>query len=427
MAAPDLPTVLMLGVAIGALFTLALLRVGPTVGSARVTRWLAIGNAAFTLMLGVGLQLEALPLRVGHGAIWSLLLTASAMHLFALQELAGSGDGRPSRWHAGFAAALAALAASLWAYPETQAGSVVAAAAVLVFQAGATRVALSLRGDSLRPARSTLSVAFGLGMLLAVKQLADRWAELATGAPTASSTALVHFGTILMFCATNIGFMLLLYLRLAERMIRIAQTDELTGTLNRRGFNEHVRRLRAGRGSRPSGALVMIDIDRFKAVNDDHGHAVGDEVLCWFAATLRQFLRRDDLLVRMGGEEFCLLLPGVTDLQAEQVAERIRMEFSAHCVAPTAAGALRITASFGLAGFGPGDALLEARLEQADQALYAAKRSGRNRVVRWTPDESQYDALAEPRQRYDAMAESRHRYGAVSEPRLPARHPPYRV
>jgi diguanylate cyclase (GGDEF)-like protein len=391
MDALDAATVLMLGVAIAALFTLALLRVSPTIGSARVTRWLALGNVAFTVMLGVGMHVEQMSFRIGHGALWSLLVTASAMHLFALRELAETDDGRPSRWHAAFAVSLVALAASLWTTAGPQAGAIVAAAAVLLFQAQATRVALQLQDDHLRLARSTLSVAFGLGTLLALKHLADRLVASAEGAWivegvwTASDTSAANFGAILTFCATNIGFMLLLYLRLAERVNRIAQTDELTGTLNRRGFTEQLKRLGARRGERTSGALVMIDIDRFKAINDTHGHAVGDEVLRWFAGTLRRFLRRDDLLVRMGGEEFCLLLPGVSDAQALRIAERIRQEFAAHCVASTTAGALRVTASFGLAAFGPGDAKLETRLMQADEALYAAKRGGRNRVVRWAP------------------------------------------
>ena len=190
---------------------------------------------------------------------------------------------------------------------------------------------------------------------------------------------------ILPFCATHVGFLLHMDLQAAEQVGLLAQTDELTGALNRRGFGERLDRMRSG-GTVPGGALVLIDIDRFKTVDDTHGHAVGDEVLRWFATTLRRFMRHDDLLMRRGGEAFCLLLPGLDAAQGMRVAERIREEFEAHCTAPTSAGPLRITASFGLAAYGPdGDARPDARPRQADEAPYAAKRAGRNRVVRWTP------------------------------------------
>ena len=196
-------------------------------------------------------------------------------------------------------------------------------------------------------------------------------------------TAFTYFGAVLLFCTINAGFLVLMYLQLAQRVAGLAQTDELTGVLNRRGFFERVARMRP---PARQGALVLMDIDRFKSVNDTHGHAVGDEVLRWFARTVRTFMRRDDLLVRMGGEEFCLLLPGFDERAAHGIAERIRAEFESRSVATTSAGPLRVTASFGVAPFAPADGGLDFRLRQADEALYAAKRAGRNRVVLWRPE-----------------------------------------
>ena len=129
---------------------------------------------------------------------------------------------------------------------------------------------------------------------------------------------------------------------------------------------------------------MLIDIALFKRINDTHGHAVGDEVLRGFVETLRRFLRADDLLVRLGGEEFCILLPGIGEREAAEIAERIRVGLERPSVAQTADGPLRLTASFGVATFDAGDRALEARLRQADEALYGAKRAGRNRVERWS-------------------------------------------
>jgi diguanylate cyclase (GGDEF)-like protein len=386
MIALDFQSVVALGAGISALFTIASLRLTPALGGNRVTRWLAVGNLSFTAMLGTRLLLGDPPSNAGYAALWSLLITASAMHLFAIRELSAPGHNRPASWHAGFAVLLGVLAFVLWFSPVPQHGAIVTAAGTLAIYGAATRAARRIEGAHLRLPRRTLVVAFGLGAVFTAMHLAQRIAAQLEGIEAVPATAYTYFGATLLFCTTNLGFMLLLYLELAARVNRLAQIDELTGALNRRGFAEHLGRLRDEVRGGPEGALLLIDIDWFKSVNDSHGHAVGDEVLRWFADTLRRFMRRDDLLMRMGGEEFCLLLPGSSDAHGAQVAERIRVEFETHCVAPTSAGPLRITASFGLARFGPGDPRLDAGLRRADAALYAAKRGGRNRVVCWGPE-----------------------------------------
>jgi diguanylate cyclase (GGDEF)-like protein len=125
--------------------------------------------------------------------------------------------------------------------------------------------------------------------------------------------------------------------------------------------------------------VAILDVDRFKSVNDEHGHAAGDEVLRAVAERVGGALRAGDLLARIGGEEFALLLPGADLHNAAEIAERLRGLIAA---TPMTAGgsSLRITASLGCAVLS-GDETTAALLARADARLYEAKRAGRNRVV----------------------------------------------
>lgn len=159
-----------------------------------------------------------------------------------------------------------------------------------------------------------------------------------------------------------------------------SMTDPLTGLLNRRALFEIYE-------NRPLGAdaaIAMFDLDNFKPVNDVYGHLVGDEVLRHFAAAAAKHSRPRDDAVRLGGEEFALIMRNVTAEQAREVVERVAAAFADDTVL-TPTGPLRCTVSAGI-GFGREDgAGLEEVLECADKALYAAKRGGRNRVV-FDPD-----------------------------------------
>src|SRR5690606_39457410 len=127
-------------------------------------------------------------------------------------------------------------------------------------------------------------------------------------------------------------------------------------------------------------AIALIDIDRFKSINDSHGHLVGDQLLRAFARRVSERLREVDLLGRYGGEEFILLLVGTRLAGAVRLAERLREDVAAANWDEVLPG-LRLTMSAGVAEYRPGESL-EALLERADNALYAAKRGGRNRVER---------------------------------------------
>lgn len=153
-----------------------------------------------------------------------------------------------------------------------------------------------------------------------------------------------------------------------------ATTDPLTGLLNRRCIESHVRRLRLD-GQR--FAIAYGDIDRFKQLNDTHGHETGDRALRTFSDVLRDSLRSDDLVGRWGGEEFVVLMPGANTAEAEQRLQRIRAKLDERL---RDGAAPRFTVSFGLCGpEHPGD--FDQRLATADAALITAKRTGRDRVV----------------------------------------------
>lgn len=174
------------------------------------------------------------------------------------------------------------------------------------------------------------------------------------------------------------GFLLMTSERLQLRLDRLASEDELTGVLNRRAFLARALEMLATQPADEPSAILVLDLDHFKQINDRHGHAAGDAVLRGFAQTVAMQLRPDDLFARVGGEEFWLLLPSTSIGAAMQTAERLRVLVEA---ADTLFGPerLRLTVSIGVSAIKLGD--ISGALSAADRALYAAKSQGRNRVV----------------------------------------------
>lgn len=165
-----------------------------------------------------------------------------------------------------------------------------------------------------------------------------------------------------------------------DEMRQLAETDMLTGLPNRRaGLQQLAHHLQ--RVQREGEALVIgfLDIDLFKDINDRHGHEVGDQVLVAVAHALRAAVRSQDEVVRMGGEEFLLLMPGMPREVATARLEQLRLRITETCRELQVPG-LEVTASIGLAQWRPGEDDLAALLRRADHAMYVAKRSGRNRV-----------------------------------------------
>jgi two-component system, cell cycle response regulator len=129
-------------------------------------------------------------------------------------------------------------------------------------------------------------------------------------------------------------------------------------------------------------SILAIDVDFFKMINDTHGHDVGDKVLQELAVRIRQHTRSIDLCCRTGGEEFVLVLPSTDIAAAAVIAERLRKSIASKSFAVKLAEGVPVTISIGLAGLGLVDDSLDKLLKRADEALYAAKREGRNRVVK---------------------------------------------
>ncbi len=157
------------------------------------------------------------------------------------------------------------------------------------------------------------------------------------------------------------------------RLSRLAAIDPLTGVFNRRGLD-----LVLPEDDQRLSSVAMCDLDRFKQVNDIHGHAAGDELLRRVAHQLASVLRAADGVVRWGGEEFLLVLPGVDRALAQHIVERARMAIAEDAIV-VGGDVLRITISVGVAERHPGESR-DHLIARADEALYTAKNSGRNRV-----------------------------------------------
>jgi len=166
-----------------------------------------------------------------------------------------------------------------------------------------------------------------------------------------------------------------------QTSLEMAVTDALTGLYNRRYMDTQLGQMAAHSVNRGKPMSVLaIDVDFFKPVNDTHGHDAGDRVLQELAARMRASVRNIDMVCRTGGEEFIAVLPA-TDLRvAEKIAERMRKAISARPF-NAAAVPINITVSIGIAAIEGPDGNIEELLKRADQALYRAKRDGRNRIV----------------------------------------------
>ncbi len=168
---------------------------------------------------------------------------------------------------------------------------------------------------------------------------------------------------------------------------RLATRDSMTNCLNRRSFFERLEKTfsLAQSEKNPLGC-IMVDIDHFKKINDEHGHGIGDKVLKMVAKLLESKFGNKDSICRYGGEEFCVLLPGSGLEKTIELAQEVRGTIESYGTMGIETRApLTVTASLGVAALEQGATEPAKLIDQADKALYSAKESGRNRVEQWTP------------------------------------------
>jgi diguanylate cyclase (GGDEF)-like protein len=197
----------------------------------------------------------------------------------------------------------------------------------------------------------------------------------------------VWMGAFNLIVFAHAFFLGLLFLALTKERLEVEQRnmaliDPLTGLMNRRSFMAQIERQAARQGHDPEHtSVLLLDLDRFKAINDKYGHDIGDRVLASFAELAAANVRPGDLLYRLGGEEFCVVLLQTDMVAALRVAERIRKAFGAHAYVDAAGTAIVATVSIGVATGDHAGFDLEILLAAADAALYEAKSRGRNRIV----------------------------------------------
>ncbi len=380
---PDIPTVyLMTGFASVAGAAILLTLRGDQEGVNRSMPIFAAGILAmglgfvFFALRNVLLPHFAASLGTAALGIASLLVWLGMTHLFGRP----ASPWLPAAWALAFVAAMFVLRDQDARYALARIG--VSSAFALGFlglaawEAHRSPLARSLR--SVRLMRSML-VAFCVVLVLrAVLFLVDGIPLNPDGtAPPGLIRALfaLAFGSLPF--ALTVAVLSIANGQLSARLRRLATTDDLTGLVSRRSLEEAGPRLL--QRSRECIALLMIDLDGFKTVNDRHGHGVGDELLRHVAGLLRSALRADSLIVRYGGDEFCALVPVPGESAAFGVAERLRATIEA---SPYRHGAIAvpITMSVGVSIHRRGRTLREL-LDEADRRAYRAKSEGRNRVV----------------------------------------------
>jgi diguanylate cyclase (GGDEF)-like protein len=340
---------------------------------------LAVAGGILSLMLGAALRQP----------LWSLLGGV----LFAIEtglmwKAARAFDAKPAPLRLAFlGAVVVSLAGSIPVIRQFGGSISLATASIYLF---ATATTLWLGRKERLTARSPLIV---LTAVHAAVLLIGSYSTLigSTGQDAVPAVlslfGFIHFESVIFSLGTAAFLLALVKERNEVAGMTAARTDSLTGIANRTAFLENASRVleRCRRDSAPISAM-MFDLDRFKAINDRHGHAVGDAVIQKFCQIVTTALRPSDVFGRVGGEEFAVVLPGSSIEAAWARAERIRASFAENCrfvrghqVNATVSGGVSVSVN--------GEQTLEALLEHSDVALYEAKTEGRNRIKRADPTE----------------------------------------
>lgn len=339
------------------------------------------------LLQPAGFVLFALRGRIDE--VWSVLL-ANVLIVVAMSDYARALHllmGRPDPRRAAFAGILAvSLTVFVFTFVVDRIAVriVVASLAMAGYCVLAARAVVDRRWPRLAAANRVTAGVFAFAALVLLARVAHTLAfpgEVHDGLHSSSMQALVFGAGALLPLLCSYGFLLLCNARMQQELARSAALDYLTGALNRGAIEDLGGRAltRARRRGTPCAAIV-IDVDHFKRINDAHGHAAGDAALREIVQRLREAVRLEDALGRLGGEEFLVLLDDTDAERARLAAERLRQAIGGLPLA-LEAGPHASTISLGVALLHEEDRSFSDLLRRADRALYAAKEAGRDRVV----------------------------------------------
>ena len=360
-------------------------------GSAFLLLWVRDRASRWLLWWGIPMVLNGIGLTLYMRAGWQTDLIniafGNALRIFTLGCLwygIRAFEGRRPPW--GAITAITCVWLLLCLYPPFLGSMTARIVAVSLLHALICALAVAelwrARGDVLRSRLPTTIAFASYGVMMLVRVCVAGVAPFPVGAGPLDPLWLAAYTWLVVGHGMFAGFFFLamtMERREAEQR-NFAMSDPLTGLMNRRAFGDFAQRLSRRRsGMRESLGLLVLDLDQFKRINDQFGHDVGDRMLKAFAEVSEQAVRPTDQLFRMGGEEFCFVLPETSLDDTIAVAERVRRAFEGVAI-DTPAGPASTTVSIGIAvtEFGVD---IEVLLAAADAAVYEAKARGRNRVI----------------------------------------------
>ena len=381
----DTHTLVVMNVLLYVLYSGMILVNARTTGIEKGAIWFAGANLSRAGALLVIVLAGVVPVRVPVlQAVGGLLAVSGIMMLhFSFIALLGRGPLLRPLQYALMGMTVVAMMYLLLVPSRYPAESLVTCAVIAVQLAATASVVFLFSGEEVGPAAWLTGVALTLYAFLLLVRVAVilRYNPAESPLLIAGMMRLWLMGVLLTNSMIAFGFMLLSAAKLRMELLWHAQADQLTGLLNRWALARIALR-EIARCSRTKGVVssVMMDLDGLKVLNDTLGHGCGDAVLQAVAGVLRETVRGQDAVARMGGDEFCILLPDTGLAEAVMAAERMRAQVDA-LILQYRGETVRVRASLGVASSEVCGLSWQNLVEQSDAALYRAKRGGRNRVV----------------------------------------------